>query len=173
MTKDQLIARQKEKLNEAAPIANRYEEFSLLNRAKEALDNPKNAPKDLKVTIAFPGKEPVTLIPWDDQLMDRPDFRELWDTAKKVLAEHETANFANYNPEHENEKLEIIKNSIKVIADKLGDNTHQEGENDYDNDWEKHWKDVRHKPVRLEAFEGLNRSNSPVVITEVRPGSAQ
>lgn len=171
MSEDQLNARQKEKLDEAAKVSQRYEEFDLLSRAKDAMENPKNAPKDLKVTIAFPGKEPVTLIPWDDKLMERDDFQELWDTAKKVLAEHETTNFANYNPKVDKAKLDALEDGIRQIAHKLGDNEHEEGERDHDNKWEKRWKEVRHKPVRLEAFEGLNRSNSPRVVAEQPSGN--
>ncbi|WP_257280245.1 hypothetical protein [Endozoicomonas sp. ISHI1] len=171
MSEDQLNARQKEKLDEAAKVSQRYEEFDLLSRAKDAMENPKNAPKDLKVTIAFPGKEPVTLIPWDDKLMERDDFQELWDTAKKVLAEHETTNFANYNPKVDKAKLDALEDGIRQIAHKLGDNEHEEGERDHDNKWEKRWKEVRHKPVRLEAFEGLNRSNSPRVVAEQPRGN--
>ncbi|WP_062268137.1 hypothetical protein [Endozoicomonas arenosclerae] len=173
MSEDELKAKQKEKLDEAAKISDRYEEFSLLGRAKGALDNPKNAPKDLKVTIALPGKEPVTLIPWDDKLMEREDFQELWDTAKKVLAEHETGKFENYKADDDFNKLSELKSSIKQIADKLGDNKYEEGERDHDNEWEKLWKDVRHKPVRLEAYEGLNRSDRTRVVAEPLPESAQ
>ncbi|KEQ19156.1 hypothetical protein [Endozoicomonas numazuensis] len=173
MSEDELKAKQKEKLDEAAKVSDRYEEFSLLGRAKGALDNPKNAPKDLKVTIALPGKDPVTLIPWDDKLMERDDFQELWDTAKKVLAEHEVANFENYKAEDDFNKLSELKGTIKQIADKLGDNKYEEGERDHDNEWEKQWKEVRHKPVRLEAYEGLNRSDRTRVVVDALPESAQ
>ncbi|MGI9278798.1 MAG: hypothetical protein ACR2PX_04105 [Endozoicomonas sp.] len=173
MSEDELKAKQKEKLNEAGKISDRYEEFSLLGRAKGALDNPKNAPKDLKVTIALPGKDPVTLIPWDDKLMEREDFQELLDTAKKVLEEHEAANFDGYKADDDVNKLSELKGTIKQIADKLGDNKYEEGERDQDNEWEKLWKEVRHKPVRLEAFEGLNRSDRTRVVAEPLPESAQ
>jgi hypothetical protein len=174
MSEEQLKSKQAEKLKEAGKLTERYETHSLLGRAKSALGNPNNAPKDLKVTVALPGKQPVTLIPWDKSLEERDDIVELMDIAKKVLDEYEEANFKGYKPDDDFQKLSALKDGIRVIASKLHDDKHEEGERGgFKNDWEKGWNEVRFKPVRLEAFEGLNRSDRTRVVAEPLSDFAQ
>ena len=161
LTKEELEEKQDKKFEELATATKRYETHSLMGRAKTAISDPLNAPKDLKVTVALPGKDPVVLIPWSDKVAALPNIADLRAIATKVLEEYEAANLSNYDKDKDFQLLGELQNSIRSIADKLGDNEHKEGvEGGFKNKWEKRFNEIRHKPVSIEAFEGHNYSDS-------------
>lgn len=152
MSPEELETKKKEKLSEAAKKSALYEEHHVMGMAEKYLDDPLNAPKDLKVTITPAGStEVITLIPWSEELEKRHDIEDLMKTAKKVLAEHRSQHFADFNPDEVFNQLESLKSFIKEIADKQKDNKHQEGVEDHDNNWETEWKAIRHKQAYLQA----------------------
>ncbi|MRI33494.1 hypothetical protein EOPP23_10905 [Endozoicomonas sp. OPT23] len=167
MTKEQLQEEQSQALNKAKTITKRYETNSLLGRAQQFINDPNNAPKDLRVTLTLPGEStPISLIPMSKELAATPEkFAEYQKLALEVLKQYEENNFQNYDPEQDKKTLEQLKEVMRQTAKCMKDDKHEEGDKGgYKNKWEQAWNKVRHEPVALEAYpDEKNESSVPRV----------
>ncbi len=167
MTKDQLLEEQSQALNKAKTISKRFETHSLMGRAQQFLLDPKNAPKDLNVTITLPGEtKPISLIPLSKELAATPEkFAEYQKMALEILKQYEENHYQAYSAEQDTQTLEQLKDVMRQTAKQLKDNKHEEGiQGGFKNKWEQAWNNIRNAPVTLEAFEhDKNDSSVPRV----------
>ena len=167
MTKDQLREEQSQALNKAKTITKRFETHSLMGRAQQFLLDPRNAPKDLNVTITLPGEtKPISLIPLSKELAATPEkLAEYQKMALEVLKEYEENHYQAYNSEQDTQTLEQLKDVMRQTAKQLNDAKHEEGiQGGFKNKWEQAWNNIRNVPVTLEAFEhDKNDSSVPRV----------